>query len=67
MATPEERNARDTLERLKDKVETLIVQMENTLAINTTSTSALQRSRVEKTLGAQEHAPRKFLKQLRKI
>ena len=41
--TPEERNARDTLERLKDKVETLIVQMENTLAINTTSTSALQR------------------------
>ena len=43
MATPEERNARDTLERLKDKVETLIVQMENTLAINTTSTSALQR------------------------
>ena len=43
MATPEERNARDTLERIKDKVEALIVQMENTLAINPTSTSALQR------------------------
>ena len=43
MATPEERNAWDTLERIKDKVEALIMQMENTLAINTTSTSALQR------------------------
>ena len=43
MATPKERNARDTLERIKDKVEALIVQMENTLAINPTSTSALQR------------------------
>ena len=43
MATPEERNARDTLERIKDKVEALIVQMENTLAINPTPTSALQR------------------------
>ena len=43
MATPEEHNARDTLERIKDKVEALIVQMENTLAINSTSTSVLQR------------------------
>ena len=48
MATPEERNARNTLERIKDKVEALIVQMENTLAINPTSTSALQR-RVKNT------------------
>ena len=39
----EERNARATLERLKDKVEALIVQMENTLATNPTPTSALQR------------------------
>ena len=30
MATPEERNARDTLERIKDEVEALIVQMEDT-------------------------------------
>ena len=43
MATPEEHNARDTLERIKDKVEALIVQMENALAINPTPTSALQR------------------------
>ena len=43
MATPEERNAQDTLERIKDKVEALIVQMENTLATNPTSTSALRR------------------------
>ena len=43
MATPKERNARDTLERIKDKVEALIVQMENALAINPTPTSALQR------------------------
>ena len=42
MATPEECNARETLERIKDKVEALIVQMENTLATNPTSTSALQ-------------------------
>ena len=48
MATPEERNAWDTLERIKDKVEALIVQMENMLAINPTSTSALQR-RVKNT------------------
>ena len=41
--TPEERNARDTLERIKDKVEALIMQMENTLATNPTPTSALQR------------------------
>ena len=52
--TPEERNAfgvlrdffyqaRDTLGRLKDKVEYLIVQMEDTLATNPTSTSALRR------------------------
>ena len=34
--------ARDTLGRLKDKVETLIVQMENTLATNTTSMSAVE-------------------------
>ena len=43
MATPEERNARDTLERIKDKVEALIVQMENALAINPTPMSVLQR------------------------
>ena len=43
MATPKECNARDTLERIKDKVEALIVQMENALAINPTPTSALQR------------------------
>ena len=48
MATPEERNARDTLERIKDNMEALIVQMENTLAINPTPTSALQR-RVKNT------------------
>ena len=41
MATPEERNARDTLEHVKDKVEALIVQMENTLVINPTPTSVL--------------------------
>ena len=46
--TPEERNARDTLECIKDKVEALIMQMENTLAINPTSMSALQR-RVKNT------------------
>ena len=43
MATPEERNARDTLECIMDKVEALIMQMENTLATNPTSTSALQK------------------------
>ena len=43
MATPEERNARDTLERLKDKVEALIGQIENTLATIPISTSALQK------------------------
>ena len=43
MATPEERNARGTLERIKDKVEALIVQMEDTLANNPTSTSMLWR------------------------
>ena len=48
MASPEERNTWDTLERIKDKVEALIVQMENTLAINPTSTSVLQR-RVKNT------------------
>ena len=42
MATPDERNARVTLERLKAKVENLIGQME-TLVTNLTSTSALQR------------------------
>ena len=41
MATPKERNARDTLERLKDKVEALIVQMETTLASDPAPTSAL--------------------------
>ena len=41
MATPKERNAWDTLERIKDKVEARIVQMENTLANNPTSTSTL--------------------------
>ena len=35
--------ARDTLGRLKDKVEYLIVQMEDMLATNPTSTSALRR------------------------
>ena len=43
MATPKERNARDTLERLKDKVEALIGQMENTLATIPISMSALQK------------------------
>ena len=43
MASQEERDARATLECLKDKVEALIVQMENTLVTNPTSTSALQR------------------------
>ena len=43
MATPEERNARDTLEHLKDKVEALIGQMENTLATIPISTSVLQK------------------------
>ena len=43
MATPEERNARDPLERLKDKVEALIGQMETTLATIPISTSALQK------------------------
>ena len=36
------------MERIKDKVEALIVQMENMLAINPTPTSALQR-RVKNT------------------
>ena len=35
--------ARDTMGRLKDKVEALIAQMEDTLATNPTSTSALWR------------------------
>ena len=35
--------ARDTLERHKDEVETLIKQMEKTLATNLTAMSALQR------------------------
>ena len=48
MATPEERNARDTLERLKDKVEALIGQMENTLVTIPISTSALQK-RIQST------------------
>ena len=48
MATPEERNARATLECLKDKVEALIMQMESTLATNLTSTCALQK-RIENT------------------
>ena len=43
MATPEEGNARGTLESINGKVEALIVQMENALAINPTPTSALQR------------------------
>ena len=43
MATPKERNTWDTLERIKDKVEALIVQMENALVINPTPMSALQR------------------------
>ena len=54
MPTPEERNAlvflrdffyqaRDALGRLKDKVEVLIAQMEDTLATNPTSTSMLRR------------------------
>ena len=48
MATQEERNAWATLERLKDKVEALIVQIEKMLATNPASTSALQR-RIEST------------------
>ena len=36
--------ARDTLERHKDEVETLIEQMEKTLATNLTATSALRRT-----------------------
>ena len=49
MATPDEHNARVTLECLKAKVDNLIGQME-TLATNLTSTSVLQRriSSVEK-------------------
>ena len=43
MATPKERNARDTLERLKDKVEALIMQMESALASDPAPMSALQR------------------------
>ena len=43
MATPEERNARNISERLKDKVEALIGQIENTLATIPISTSALQK------------------------
>ena len=46
--TPEERNARDSVERLKDKVEALIMQIENTLTTNPTSASTLQR-RIEST------------------
>ena len=42
MATPDERNARVTLERFKTKVDNLIGQME-TLTTNPTSTTALQR------------------------
>ena len=42
MATPDKRNARVTLERLKAKVDNLIGQME-TLTTNPTSTTALQR------------------------
>ena len=43
MATPEECNTWATLERIKDKVEALIVQMEDALATNPTPTSALWR------------------------
>ena len=43
MATPEERNARNISERLKDKVEALIGQIENTLATIPISTSVLQK------------------------
>ena len=43
MATQEERDARATLERLKDKVDALIVQMESALASDPVPTSALRR------------------------
>ena len=43
MATPEERDARNTLECLKDKVDVLIGQMESTLATIPISASALQK------------------------
>ena len=55
MATPDERNARVTLERFKTKVDNLIGQME-TLTTNPTSTTALQRriSSAEKAWTAYE-------------
>ena len=43
MATPEEHTARDTSERLKDKVEALIGQIEKALSTTPISTSALQK------------------------
>ena len=43
MATPKERNARNTLECLKDKVDVLIGQMEDTLETNPISAPALQK------------------------
>ena len=43
MATQEERDARDLLERLKDKMEALIGQIESTLTNTPISTSALQK------------------------
>ena len=43
MATQEGRDARATLEHLKNKVEALIVQMESALASNPAPTSALRR------------------------
>ena len=43
MATQEERDARATLERLKDKVDALIVQMESALASDPVPMSALRR------------------------
>ena len=43
MTTPEERDARNTFERLKDKVDFLVGQMENTLASIPISVPALQK------------------------
>ena len=48
MTTPEERDARNTFERLKDKVDFLVGQMENTLASILISVPALQK-RIEST------------------
>ena len=43
MATPQERDARNTWERLRDKVDVLIGKMEDTLETNPISAPALQK------------------------